>query len=290
MYITGVRLWRGDLSRWIRATDRGYTGHEMLDNLGLIHMNGRVQHPKIGRFLSADPFVTEPGSTQGWNRYGYVSNNPLTFIDPSGFWCEEHRVTLPYSLGSGQSWVGTDIVRTCREVEEEVLVTATRLYDWLDAWLFQATLDLLPTDLLYSTGGTGGANPNEQPQVDSPPPCEEGPSSASGAGGLAVYAGGGGEGAAGLHNGRVFATGRAGFGFGGGLTYNPAGGLPVTPSANAPSGHQLNVSGRVALAVGIPFTNFGFSWQFELGPAYDSNDGFIMIKDFRAPIEPCIIT
>ncbi|MEX0323891.1 MAG: RHS repeat-associated core domain-containing protein, partial [Puniceicoccaceae bacterium] len=32
---------------------RGYTGHEMLDDLGLIHMNGRIYDPQIGRFLSA---------------------------------------------------------------------------------------------------------------------------------------------------------------------------------------------------------------------------------------------
>ncbi|MEM7010982.1 MAG: RHS repeat-associated core domain-containing protein, partial [Verrucomicrobiota bacterium] len=36
---------------------RGYTGHEHLNHLGLIHMNGRVYDPTIGRFLSADPVV-----------------------------------------------------------------------------------------------------------------------------------------------------------------------------------------------------------------------------------------
>jgi len=67
------------------TTRRGYTGHEHLDNLGLIHMNGRVQDPTIGRFLSADPFVPNPLSGQSFNRYSYVVNNPLSLIDPSGF-------------------------------------------------------------------------------------------------------------------------------------------------------------------------------------------------------------
>ena len=35
-------------------TSRGFTGHEMLDDSGLIHMNGRVYDPGVGRFLSAD--------------------------------------------------------------------------------------------------------------------------------------------------------------------------------------------------------------------------------------------
>ena len=39
------------------GTDRGFTGHEHLEYVGLIHMNGRVYDPTLGRFLSADPFI-----------------------------------------------------------------------------------------------------------------------------------------------------------------------------------------------------------------------------------------
>jgi RHS repeat-associated protein len=67
------------------TTRRGYTDHSMLDNLGLIHMNGRLQDPSIGGFTSADPYVANAGFTQSYNRYSYVTNNPLTFVDPSGF-------------------------------------------------------------------------------------------------------------------------------------------------------------------------------------------------------------
>ena len=48
-------------------------------------MNGRVYDPVLGRFLSADPFVPYPLSTQGFDRYTYTDNNPLSFTDPSGF-------------------------------------------------------------------------------------------------------------------------------------------------------------------------------------------------------------
>jgi len=40
---------------WADSSNRGFTDHEHLDNLGLIHINGRVYDPNIGRFLSADP-------------------------------------------------------------------------------------------------------------------------------------------------------------------------------------------------------------------------------------------
>ncbi|MCP4303322.1 MAG: hypothetical protein GY788_00270, partial [bacterium] len=39
------------------VTPRGFTGHVHLDAVGLVHMNGRVYDPELGRFLSADPFV-----------------------------------------------------------------------------------------------------------------------------------------------------------------------------------------------------------------------------------------
>lgn len=67
------------------ATDRGFTGHEMLDDLGLIHMNGRIYDPLLGRFLSADPNIQSPSNLQNYNRYSYVLNNPVSITDPSGF-------------------------------------------------------------------------------------------------------------------------------------------------------------------------------------------------------------
>ena len=57
----------------------------LLGTMGLNHMNGRVQDAISGRFISPGPFVTESGNTQNWNRYAYVYNNPLTYVDPSGF-------------------------------------------------------------------------------------------------------------------------------------------------------------------------------------------------------------
>lgn len=66
-------------------TNRGFTGHEMLDEVGLVHMNGRIYDARLARFLQADPLVQSPTHTQSYNRYSYVWNNPLNATDPSGF-------------------------------------------------------------------------------------------------------------------------------------------------------------------------------------------------------------
>lgn len=67
------------------TSNRGYTGHEHIDSMGLIHMNGRVYDPTLGRFLSADPHIQAPENLQSYNRYSYVINNPLKYTDPSGY-------------------------------------------------------------------------------------------------------------------------------------------------------------------------------------------------------------
>jgi len=84
---------RRDPDNWLNTSvtdndilfSRGYTGHEHYDLLGLINMNGRMYDPALGRFLSPDPVMQDPSNTQNFNRYSYCLNNPLKFIDPSGF-------------------------------------------------------------------------------------------------------------------------------------------------------------------------------------------------------------
>ncbi|PKM41627.1 MAG: hypothetical protein CVV05_20415 [Gammaproteobacteria bacterium HGW-Gammaproteobacteria-1] len=52
-------------------TAHGFTQHEHLDGLGLIHMNGRVYDYALGRFLGVDPFIQFPGNS-GTDPTGYV--------------------------------------------------------------------------------------------------------------------------------------------------------------------------------------------------------------------------
>lgn len=67
---------------------RGYTGHEHLSRFGLVNMNARLYDAALGRFLSPDPFVQDPYSSQNFNRFTYAMNNPLCYVDEDGqfFW------------------------------------------------------------------------------------------------------------------------------------------------------------------------------------------------------------
>jgi RHS repeat-associated protein len=74
-----------DTNGTIDLTKRGFTDHEHLDEMQLIHMNGRMYDYNNARFLSVDPFIQAPTSTQSLNPYTYIFNNPLSGVDPTGY-------------------------------------------------------------------------------------------------------------------------------------------------------------------------------------------------------------
>ena len=88
----GTKVFEASYDAWGKQTVslneigliRGYTGHEMLNEFGIINMNGRLYDPDLGRFLSPDPFIQFPDFSQSYNRYSYCLNNPLKYTDPSG--------------------------------------------------------------------------------------------------------------------------------------------------------------------------------------------------------------
>lgn len=77
-----------------QSTPRGFTGHEHLDDLDLIHMNARAYDPDVGRFLSPDPTVPFTQNPQAFNRYAYALNSPTNLVDRNGF-----EPTLPNGRG-----------------------------------------------------------------------------------------------------------------------------------------------------------------------------------------------
>jgi RHS repeat-associated protein len=127
---------------------RGYTDHEHLDAVGLVHMNGRVYEPLIGRFLSRDPRINETYLTQAINGYAYVHNSPLSFVDPTGY-------------------EGEPI--------ESVVVTATRLRLWIASLdLHLLSMSRLQRHIGLSFGGSaqGGAQGGGQHLAVQPDPVQ----------------------------------------------------------------------------------------------------------------------
>ena len=99
---TNGALLNGDFS------DRGFTSHKHMDEHKVIHMDGRLYDPLLGRFFSVDPIIHDPKNTQSQNAYTYVMNNPLSMIDPTGY-APEDRIVESEKLGGAQAApVGAD--------------------------------------------------------------------------------------------------------------------------------------------------------------------------------------
>jgi RHS repeat-associated protein len=77
----------------LRTAALGYTGdgvrqqftsQERDTETGLDYFKARYYSSVQGRFTSIDPGSFQPADPQNWNRYTYIQNNPLKFIDPTG--------------------------------------------------------------------------------------------------------------------------------------------------------------------------------------------------------------
>lgn len=93
-------------------TTRGFTGHEMVDGVGIIHMNGRIYDATLARFLQADPIVQDPLDTQSLNRYSYLRNNPLNATDPTGYAAETLAAIGAFIKTAIATYVVTDFLLT----------------------------------------------------------------------------------------------------------------------------------------------------------------------------------
>ena len=147
-------------------TDRGYTGHEMLDEIGLIHMNGRVYDPLIGRFLSADPFIQSPYNLQSYNRYSYVLNNPLGHTDPSGYFSIKKHIlarakfslfptiknAINFVRTSPRTW--NDFLHT---IQNRAFGKQIDNYVLKNSWAYAAGQGILTIFTMKFCGGCGGA-------------------------------------------------------------------------------------------------------------------------------------
>jgi RHS repeat-associated protein len=61
-----------------------FTGYERDPETGLDYAIFRYYSPHLGRFMSVDPLPGDVQNPQSFNRYAYVLNNPVGFVDPWG--------------------------------------------------------------------------------------------------------------------------------------------------------------------------------------------------------------
>jgi RHS repeat-associated protein len=65
---------------------------------GLQKVGVRWYDPAIGRFLQKDPWLGTPYEPLTLNRYGYCTNNPINWIDPSGLLKVKVTITAEVTL------------------------------------------------------------------------------------------------------------------------------------------------------------------------------------------------
>ncbi len=61
-----------------------FTGKEYDEETNLYYYGARYYDPAIGRFLSPDTVLPSLTDAQTLNRYSYVRNNPIVYVDPTG--------------------------------------------------------------------------------------------------------------------------------------------------------------------------------------------------------------
>jgi RHS repeat-associated protein len=105
------------------------------EGFGLMFYNARWYDPALGRFAQADSIV--PPGVQGLDRYAYVNNSPMNFVDPSGhepkngegacyeLGCKNANGTTP-SPGNGK-----ECKKDCVIEEESIVFTRQEMGDIL---------------------------------------------------------------------------------------------------------------------------------------------------------------
>ncbi len=90
-YYDGAYAPFGESYAEIGTMDRMFTGQTQDTVQGLYDFTFRRYSPTQGRWVSPDPSglaAVDMTNPQTWNRYAYVMNNPLSYVDPLGLFCE----------------------------------------------------------------------------------------------------------------------------------------------------------------------------------------------------------
>jgi len=120
---SGAELNRYDYDSWgnlVAQTETmsnpfKYSGEVFDEKTGYYYLRARYYDPKIGRFISEDTYKGQVDNPLSLNRYTYVKNNPLRYIDPTGHWDQKiganwvineakNRWALAQTVGEKRYW------------------------------------------------------------------------------------------------------------------------------------------------------------------------------------------
>ncbi len=127
-----------------------FTGQREDATIGLYFYNARYLDPQLGRFISPDTIVPEPGNPQSLNRYSYVGNRPTVHVDPSGH-------VQVCGGGCPQDW--DELTRQWYAIEDQGLLDGTILA-WIQDHQNLATIEGMMAYLEANYGQTGAILPD----------------------------------------------------------------------------------------------------------------------------------
>jgi RHS repeat-associated protein len=100
------------------AVDPNFTGQNSDAVPSLYDFSFREYCPSQGRWISPDPAglaAVDPTNPQSWNRYAYVMNDPMIFVDPLGLGIQCADVLYVHTEGG--EIVSTEVVDYCWDEE-----------------------------------------------------------------------------------------------------------------------------------------------------------------------------
>ena len=146
VFETRYKAW-GDVRHQsgVTPTEYGYTGQfSHAADFGLLFYNARWYDPSLNRFAQADTIV--PPGVQGLDRYAYVNNSPVNYVDPSGHICVQNDGSNgEYSHSgacNGKSYEGPDEIDPSEltQQSEDIEYSGEMMYElYLAAWKAQMT-------------------------------------------------------------------------------------------------------------------------------------------------------
>ena len=143
------------------VTDFNFTGQRR-DGFGLLDYNARYYSPTLGRFLSADSVVPQPGNVLAWDRFTYSYGNPVKYVDPDGHWpCSFSGSgfscsSSTFGYGAIIDQIGKTVgVESASEIASDAMASVGLGLD-VTAEVVDAAASTIVTAAIIE-GGTGGA-------------------------------------------------------------------------------------------------------------------------------------
>lgn len=132
----------------------------------------RKQSATQGRWISPDPAglaAVDPTNPQSWNRYAYVMNNPLSFVDPLGL-CDPNDPSCIHvdvngcpsgsSWQNGQCWTGACLNGVGTIMVQGMMICGTSaMLQWIYYQISQYQQCASGGCQGGNSGGSGGSGP-----------------------------------------------------------------------------------------------------------------------------------